>query len=97
MSTDNQNRKATKFSCSLRSDLVEWVDEKAHEMGVSRSGYIAMCVTQYKQSLEVQPQLSNLMNSLSNVMTGFANGTLTVDQAQMRLVDLDAEYSALKK
>jgi len=97
MSTENQNRKSTKFSCSLRNDLLEWVDEKAHEMGVTRSGYIAMCVTQYKQAIEVQPQLNNLMNSLSNVMTGFANGTLTVDQAQMRLVDLDAEYSALKK
>lgn len=97
MNTESQNRKSTKFSCSLRNDLLEWVDEKAHEIGVSRSGYIAMCVTQYKNALEVQPQLNNLMSSLSNVMNGFADGSIPPDQAQMRLAELDTQYSALKK
>ena len=97
MSTEKSKSNAIKFSASLRPDLLEWVDEKAHEMGVSRSAYIAMCVTQYKQALEIQPQLNGLMGSLSNVMNGLANGTLSVDQAQMRLVDIDAEYSSLKK
>lgn len=97
MSTESKAMKSVKVAVSLRADLVEWVDTKAHEMGLSRSGYLAMCITQYKQALEVQPQLNRLMDSLSNVMTGFANGTLTVDQAQMRIVDLDSEYAALKK
>jgi len=97
MNTEISAKKSVKVAISLRADLIEWVDEKAHEMGLSRSGYLAMCITQYKQALEVQPQLNNLMGSLSNVMNGLANGTLTVDQAQMRLVDIESQYPALKK
>jgi hypothetical protein len=97
MNTEISPKKSVKVAISLRADLIEWVDEKAHEMGLSRSGYLAMCITQYKQALEVQPQLNNLMGSLSNVMNGLANGTLTVDQAQMRLVDIESQYPTLKK
>lgn len=97
MNTEIQNRKSTKFSCSLRSDLVEWIDQKARELGVSRSGYIAMCVTQYKQALDVQPKLNGLMDSISTLVNGYTSGSLPPDVAQMKLAELDAQYSEFRK
>lgn len=96
MNAEKMKPKATKVAVSLRSDLVDWIDSKAQEMGISRSGYISMCITHYKQALEVQPRLNGLMDSLASVMNGFADGSLPVDQAQMRLAEIDAQYSDLK-
>lgn len=97
MSTEVSKPKAIKIAVSLRADLVEWVDQKARELGVSRSGYISMCVTQYKQALDVQPKLNGLMDSITTLVNGYTSGSLPPDVAQMKLAELDAQYSEFRK
>lgn len=97
MSSESIKPKASKITVSLRPDLVDWVDSKAHELGITRSGYIAMCITQYKTALEVQPRINDLMQSITNVMNGYADGSIPPDQAQIRLAEIDAQYSDLKR
>jgi len=97
MITEKNVKKSVKVAVSLRADLVEWVDMKAQEMGLSRSGYLAMCITQYKQALEVQPKLNNLMESVASLVNGYVDGSLPPDVAQMKLAELDAQYPEFRK
>jgi len=97
MNAEKNPKKSVKVAVSLRSDLVEWVDQKAQEMGLSRSGYLAMCITQYKQALEVQPKLNGLMESVTSLVNGYVDGSLPPDVAQMKLAELDSQYSEFRK
>jgi len=97
MSIEKTASSTRKFTISLRSDLVEWVDQKAQEMGLSRSGYIAMCVTQYRNALDVQPKLNGLMESVTSLVNGYVDGSLPPDLAQMKLAELDSQYSEFRK
>lgn len=97
MATEKNVKKSIKVAVSLRADLVEWVDQKAQEMGLSRSGYLAMCITQYKQALEVQPKLNGLMESVTSLVNGYVDGSLPPDVAQMKLAELEDQYAEFRK
>lgn len=97
MNTEKSVKKSVKVAVSLRADLVEWVDMKAQEMGLSRSGYLAMCITQYKQALDIQPKLNGLMESVTSLVNGYVDGSLPPDVAQMKLSELETQYSEFRK
>ena len=90
-------QKCSKFSCSLRGDLAEFVDQKAATFGISRSGYIAMCVSQVKQAEEEKPRIYALMESFSGLVNGYVDGSLPPDVAQVRLQELEAAFPEIKK
>lgn len=43
---------AIRLQTNISDTTNEWLNEKAEDMGVSKSALIAMCVEQYKQQVE---------------------------------------------
>lgn len=92
-----KNQKCFKFSCSLRGDLADFVDQKASGLGISRSAYIAMCIAQVRQAEEAQPRINLMMESISSLIQGYVDGTLPADVAQVKMKELEATFPELKK
>ena len=93
----NGREKATKFSCSLRPELSSWVDSKRQALGISRSAYIAMCLSQMKQAEEEKPRVENLVSSVTSLINGYMSGDVPQDVAQVKISELETELQALKK
>lgn len=97
MSSENTKNGVKKISLSLRSDLYDWVEKSADELGISRSGFIAMCVTKFRESQQLMPSLNGMMESFTTLVNMYVEGDLPHDVAQMKLDELEAQYKSLKK
>lgn len=90
-------RKNVTVSCSLRKDLMDYVDRRASEIGISRSGFISMCVSEKMKNEDMLPRVNAVMDSFSNLVNNFCDGKISNDQAQMQIDDLNFQINQMKK
>lgn len=88
---------AKKLSVTIRCDLVERMDEYANNNGMSRSGLIAIAVTQYLNAVEAIPSVNKLLNAMAAVSDGVLKGELTPSEANARMAAIQATYDDLTK
>ena len=88
---------AKKLSFSMKSDLLERMDNYADENGLTRSGLIALAVTQYLNAMEAAPSVTKLLNAMAAVSDGVLKGEMPHSEARARLDAIQATYDVLSK
>ena len=88
---------AKKLSFSMKSDLLERMDNYADENGLTRSGLIALAVTQYLNAMEAAPSVTKLLNAMAAVSDGVLKGEMPPTEARARLDAIHATYDVLSK
>lgn len=88
---------AKKLNVTIREDLVERMDEYADENGMTRSGLIAVAVTQYLNAVEAMPSVTKLLNAMASVSDGVLKGELSPRDAEARIAAIQATYEELTK
>lgn len=87
--------KSVKLNITMKEDLLARADSYADENGMTRSGLIALALTQYLNSVEAMPSVNKLMASMAAVVDGTFNGVLDPVEAQKRMESIQAAYSLL--
>ena len=88
---------AKKLSFSMKSDLLERMDNYADENGLTRSGLIALAVTQYLNAMEAAPSVTKLLNAMAAVSDGVLKGEMPPTEARARLDAIQETYDVLSK
>lgn len=83
---------SVKLNITLSPELLERTDEYAHRNSLTRSGLIALSLSQYLNAVESMPQVNKLLAGLSAVVDGSLRGDLTKEQAEARLAAIQGEY-----
>lgn len=91
------NTSAKKLSVTIRSDLLDRMDEYADNNGMTRSGLIAIAVTQYLNAVEAIPSVNKLLNAMAAVSDGVLKGELSPSEANARMAAIQATYGELTK
>jgi len=97
MGNTTKRNPTVKFTASLRPDVFEWVVQKSNELGMNRSAFLALCVTNYRTALETQPKLNRLLEDVSKLMEDYDAGKLTRSEAVEEVSKIDQQYSKLPK
>lgn len=58
-----------RINISIKDSLIPKIDEKAKELNISRSAYIAVCVTRQMQLDEMATQLPNMIDLMNYYKT----------------------------
>lgn len=88
---------AKKLNVTIREDLLERMDNYADENGMTRSGLIAIAVTQYLNAVEAAPSINKLLTAMAAVTEGALSGEMPVQEAQARLDAIQMTYKDLTK
>lgn len=86
---------AKKLSVTIRSDLLERMDDYADDNGMTRSGLIAIAVTQYLNAVEAMPSVKKMLNAMAAVTDGVLKGDMNPTEAQARLDAIQSTYEQL--
>lgn len=86
---------AKKLSVTIRADLLERMDDYADNNGMTRSGLIAIAVTQYLNAVEAMPSVNKLLSAMAAVTDAAIKGDLEPEQAQARMDAIQATYEQL--
>lgn len=90
-----KNGKSVKLNITVKEDLLSRADSYAEENGMTRSGLIALALTQYLNSVEAMPSVNKLMASMAAVVDGTFNGVLDPVEAEKRMESIQAAYRLL--
>lgn len=93
----NDRYERQKISVTLRSDLLERIDEFADNNGMTRSGLLAIASTQYLNAMETMPSYKKLLNALASVTDGVLSGDMERDEAKAKLDAIQSTYSELSQ
>lgn len=88
---------AQKLSITIRGDLLKKMDTYAEENALSRSGLIALAVTQYLNAIEAMPSTAKLLNAMAAVSDGLLKGEMPMNEAKARMDSIRATYEELSK
>ena len=88
---------AKKLNVTIREDLLERVDDYADENGMTRSGLIAMAVTQYLNAVEAMPSVNKLLNAMAAVSDGVLKGEMAPHEAEAKIAAIQSTYEELTK
>lgn len=88
---------AKKLSVTIRSALLDRMDRYADENGMTRSGLIAIAVTQYLNAVEAMPSVNKMLNAMSAVTDGVLKGEMLPSEARARLDAIQSTYEQLTK
>lgn len=88
---------AKKLSVTVRADLLERMDEYANGNGMTRSGLIAIAVTQYLNAVEAMPSVNKMLSAMAAVTDGVLKGEMAPNEAQARMDAIQATYEQLTK
>ena len=76
----------------LGANTVEWLDEQATEMGLSRAGLIRYVVTQYRERENQRPRIEALLGkSMEKAIELYNKGQITLDD--LKSLEDDASES----
>lgn len=84
-----------KINITLRDDLLERMDSYSQNNAMTRSGLIALAVTQYLNAVEAMPSVNKLLASMAAVAEGTLNGQLVPDEANKKLDEIQKTYAAI--
>lgn len=88
---------AKKLNVTIREDLLERMDDYADENGMTRSGLIAMAVTQYLNAVEAMPSVNKLLNAMAAVSDGVLKGEMAPHEAEAKIAAIQSTYEELTK
>lgn len=88
---------AKKLNVTIREDLLERMDEFADLNGMTRSGLIAVAVTQYLNAVEAMPSVNKLLAAMSAVSDGVLKGEISPSEAELRLAAIKSTYDELTR
>lgn len=88
---------AKKLNVTIREDLLERMDNYADENGMTRSGLIAIAVTQYLNAVEAMPSVNKLLNAMAAVSEGVLKGEMPPHEAEARMAAIQVTYEELTK
>jgi metal-responsive CopG/Arc/MetJ family transcriptional regulator len=88
---------AKKLNVTIREDLLERMDNYADENGMTRSGLIAIAVTQYLNAVEAMPSVNKLLNAMAAVSEGVLKGEMAPHEAEARMAAIQVTYEELTK
>ena len=88
---------AKKLNVTIREDLLESMDDYADENGMTRSGLIAMAVTQYLNAVEAMPSVNKLLNAMAAVSDGVLKGEMAPHEAEAKIAAIQSTYEELTK
>lgn len=88
---------AKKLNVTIREDLLERMDNYADDNGMTRSGLIAVAVTQYLNAVEAMPSVNKLLNAMAAVSEGVLKGEMPPQEAEARLAAIQVTYEELTK
>lgn len=92
-----QYANAKKLSVTIRTDLLSRMDDYASHNGMTRSGLIAIAVTQYLNACDAMPSLNKMLNAMAAVTDGVLKGEMEPREAQARIDAIQATYDTLTK
>ena len=88
---------AKKLNVTIREDLLARMDDYADENGMTRSGLIAMAVTQYLNAVEAMPSVNKLLNAMAAVSDGVLKGEMAPHEAEAKIAAIQSTYEELTK
>lgn len=88
---------AKKLSVTIRSDLLDRMDSYAENNGMTRSGLIAIAVTQYLNAIEAMPSVTKLLSAMAAVSESVLKGDISPEDAETRMSAIRATYEELSK
>ena len=89
--------KSKKINVTIRDDLLDRMDGYADDNGMTRSGLIAIAVTQYLNAVEAMPSVNKLLNAMAAVSDGVLKGEMPPSEARARLDAIQVTYDELTK
>lgn len=89
--------KVKKINITLREDLLERADNFADGNGMTRSGLIAISLTQYLNAVEAMPSVNKLLNAMAAVTEGVLKGETDPKDAKAKMAAIQATYEDLTK
>lgn len=86
-----------KLNVTIREDLLERMDDYADNNGMTRSGLIAIAVTQYLNAVEAMPSVNKLLIAMAAVSDGVLKGEMSPSEAEARMSAIQSTYDQLTK
>lgn len=65
--TESKESRVVRVNARISPSLNEWLDKRSQEVGISKSGLIAMAVENYRKETEVVDMLPKLMAKLEEL------------------------------
>lgn len=86
-----------KINITLPVDLLERMALYSKKNSISRSGLIALSVSQYLNALEATPALQTILSSLAAVAEGTLTGNMPKDEADLKLEDIQKAFASIQE
>lgn len=88
---------SVKINISVNPELLERMDIYSKNNAISRSGLISLAVSQYLNSIEMQPKVKQLMNQLTAAFDGALKGNLSEDEKKEVYNRMQSSYAEIEK
>lgn len=86
---------AKKLNVTIREDLLERADNFALCNGMTRSGLIAVALTNYMNAMDAMPSTTKLLNAMAAVSDGVLKGEMPISEAKVRMDLIKSTYEDL--
>lgn len=86
---------AVKLNVTIREDLLERTDAFAENNGMTRSGLIAVALTNYLNAMDAMPSTKKLLNAMAAVSDGLLKGEMPMHEAKARMESIRSTYEEL--
>lgn len=84
-----------KINITLREDLLERMDAYSKNNAMTRSGLIALAVTQYLNAVEAMPSVNKLLASMAAVAEGTVKGEIVPEDATRQMQEIQKTYNVV--
>lgn len=86
-----------KVNVSLPSDLLDRMEKYSKANNITRSGLVALSVSQYLNAVETLPDIQALVGSMAAVFDGTLKGELSPQEQKDRFNRIQASYKAISE
>lgn len=88
---------SAKVNVSLPPDLLERMEKYSKANNISRSGLVALAVSQYLNAIEAMPSVNQLLGSMAAVFDGTLKGELSEHEQKERMERIQDSYKAISE
>lgn len=88
---------SAKVNVSLPPELLERMERYSKANNITRSGLVALSVSQYLNAVETMPDLQKLLGSMAAVFEGSIKGDLSEQEQKERMERIQESYTAISE
>lgn len=88
---------SAKVNISLPPELLERMERYSKANNISRSGFVALSVSQYLNAVETMPDLQKLVGSMAAVFDGTIKGELSEQEQKERFERIQESYKTISE